>query len=312
MPLAEGEWKLSYSANGVHPGASFTFGTWRTGYYLLEPFEIKNADVTNSDTPLPREDGVRLGQDFTGGATITFEVGVDTVDDGATAAARHAANLDAVSVMQQAWDGRAVRSLMATPAVLSTTQGGRARRWYGRPRQCAPAASKLTKQGYTPVVANFATVHTGSFDDVEQSVRVDMAPPPHRGIKGPLKAPLAMVGEGTVRTPGEIVVGGNRPTWPVISITGPISQPVCELVGRWKLQLDLTLKAGEKVVIDPRPWVRTALRGSASIAGLITRSSPLLENLLIPRGRQDLVLRGTDATATAFMTVAWRDAYAYL
>jgi hypothetical protein len=196
--------------------------------------------------------------------------------------------------------------------VLSTTQGGRSRRWYGRPRQSAPAASKLTRQGYTPVVASFFAVHTGSFDDVEQSVRVDMAPPPHRGIRGPLKVPLTMVGEGAARTPGEIVVGGNRATWPVITIAGPISQPVCELVGRWKLQLNLTLKAGERVTIDPRPWARTVLRGNASVAGLITRSSPLLEDLLIPPGRQDFILRGTDATATAYMTVAWRDAYAYL
>lgn len=312
MPLAEGEFKLTYSANGVHPGANFTFGTVRTGYYLLDDFEVKDTDPTVGDTPLPREDGVRYGQDFTTGATITFEVGVDTVDAGSTLLARHGANLDAVSVMKQAWDAKALRARVATPAVLSTTQGGRARRWYGRPRKFEKAASKLTRQGYTPVVATFAVAHTGSFDDVEQSVRVDMAPPPHRGIKGPLKAPLAMVGESTARAPGEIIVGGNRATWPVISITGPISQPVCELVGRWKLQLDLTLKAGEKVTIDPRPWVRTVLRGSASVAGLITRGSPLLENLLIPPGRQDFVLRGTDATATAFMTVAWRDAYAYL
>jgi hypothetical protein len=310
--MAEGEWRLTYGANGVHSGANFTFGTWQSGYYLLEPFEIKKADSSTGDTPLPREDGVRLGQDFTTGATITFEVGVDTVDAASDQLGRHGANLDAVSVMEQAWDGRAVRARMATPAVLSTTQGGRARRWYGRPRQCAPAASKLTRQGYTPVVANFAVAHTGSFDDVEQSVRVDMAPPPHRGIVGPLKEPLTMVGEGTVRVPGQIDVGGNRPTWPVINIYGPISQPVCELVNRWKLQLNLSLKAGEKVTIDPRPWVRTVLKGSASVAGLVTRSSPLLENLLIPTGRQDFVLRGTDATATAYMTVAWRNAYAYL
>lgn len=312
MPLAEGEFKLTYSANGVHPGAAFTFGTVRTGFYLLDDFEVKDTDVTAGDTPLPREDGIRHGQDYTTGATITFEVGVDTVDDGANRLERHGANLDAVSVMKQAWDAKAVRDRMATPAVLSTTQGGRARRWYGRPRQCAKAASNLTRQGYTPVVATFATSHTGSFDDVEQSVRVDMAPPPHRGIVGPLKDPLTMIGEGSVRVPGEIIVGGNRPAWPVITITGPISQPVCELVGKWKLGLNLTLAVGEKVTIDPRPWVRTVLRGSGSVAGLITRSSPLLEDLLIQTGRQDFVLRGTDATATAFMTVAWRDAYAYL
>jgi hypothetical protein len=312
MPLAEGEFNLSYSANGVHPGANFRFGTVPTGYYLLDDFEVKDTDITAGDTPLPREDGIRYGQDFTTGATITFEVGVDTVDAGSTLLARHGANLDAVSVMKQAWDARALRGRQATPAVLSTTQGGRPRRWYGRPRKCEKAASKLTRQGYTPMVATFAVAHTGSFDDVEQMTRVDLAPPPHRGIKGPLKAPLAMIGQSTARAPGEIVVGGNRPTWPVISITGPISEPVCELVGRWKVHLQINLNEGEKIVIDPRPWARTVMKGGASFAGTISRSSPRLEDLLIPPGRQDFVLRGSDLTATAFMTVAWRDAYAYL
>lgn len=312
MPLNEGEWRLSYSANGVHPGASFTFGTWKSRYYLLDDVEIKDLDITDGDTPMPREDGLRHGQDFTTGATLTFEIGVDTVDAGPDLTARHGANLDAVSRIKQAWDARAVRDLTATPAVLSTRQGGRERRWYGRPRKCEKAASKLTRQGYTPLVASFAASHTGSFAEVAQSVRVDMAPPPHRGIRGPLAAPLMMVGEGSVRTPGEIVVGGNRPAWPVITIVGPIAQPTCELVGRWKLKLNLSLKANERVVIDPRPWARTAKRGSASVAGLITRGSPLLEDLLIPPGRQDFVLRGTDVTATAYMTVAWRDAFAYM
>ncbi|AXI91306.1 hypothetical protein SAM9427_36645 (plasmid) [Streptomyces sp. ETH9427] len=312
MPLNEGEWRLSYSANGVHPGASFIFGTWKSRYYLLDDVEIKDQDITDGDTPLPREDGLRHGQDFSTGATLTFEIGVDTVDASPALRERHGANLDAVSRIKQAWDARAVRDLTATPAVLSTMQGGRERRWYGRPRKCEKAASKLTRQGYTPLVASFTASHTGSFSEVEQSIRVDMAPPPHRGIKGPLTAPLMMVGEGAVRTPGEIVVAGNRPSWPVITIVGPIAQPTCELVGRWKLKLNLSLKAGERVVIDPRPWVRTVKRGSASVAGLITRGSPLLEDLLIPPGRQDFVLRGTDVTATSYMTVAWRDAWAYM
>ncbi|MFG2865446.1 hypothetical protein [Streptomyces sioyaensis] len=312
MSLAEGEWKLSYSANGVHPGAAFTFGTIRSGYYLLEPHEIAYGDTDTGDTPLPRADGIRFGQDFKAAATITFEIGVDTVDDALTQQGRHGANLDRLSAMGQAWDAEALRLRFATPAVLSTVQGGRARRFYGRPRKWAPAASKLTRQGYTPVVATFACQDDTAYDDVEQSVPVRIQPPPHRGLVGPLTTPLTMTGAGSGKVPGEVIVGGNKATWPVVTIYGPITSPAIEVVGRWKTTLDLSLKAGEVIVIDPRPWARTVLRNGASVAGLLYRSSPRLEDMRLPVGRQDFILRGTDATATAYMTVAWRDAYAYL
>lgn len=313
MSLAEGEWKLSYSANGVHPGASFTFGTIRSGYYMLEQHEIAYGDTDAGDTPLPRADGIRFGQDFKAAATITFEVGVDAVDDSLTQQGRHGANLDRLSVMGQAWDAEALRLRFATPATLSTMQGGRARRYYGRPRKWAPAASKLTRQGYTPVVCTFACQDDTAYDDIEQITRVDIHPPPHRGLVGPLTTPLTMTGESSGKVAGDVTVGGTKPTWPVITFWGPITQPACEIVGRWKASLNLTLGAGERVVIDPRPWARTVLRnGNASVAGLLYRGTPRLEDMRLPVGRQDFVLRGTDPTGTAYMTVAWRDAYAYL
>lgn len=313
MPPREGEWNLSYSANGVFPGANFTFGTIASGYYLLEPYEITYADNDAGDVPMPQEDGARFGQDYRGQATITFEVGVDTVDDAATQLARHGANLGAVSTMVQAWDAEAVRRRFATPAMLRTTQGGRARCFFGRPRKIAPAGSKLTRQGYTPVVATFVCVDATAYDDVEQYARVDLVPPSHHGLVGPLTTPLQMTRESEGRVSGDVTIGGTKPTWPVITIYGPIANPVCEVVGRWKAALDITLGVGERVVIDTRPWARTVLRnGSASVAGLLTRGTPRLKDMRLPKGRQDFVLRGTDATGTAYMTVAWRDAYAYL
>ncbi|MET9528125.1 hypothetical protein [Streptomyces coeruleorubidus] len=314
MPLGEGLWNLSYGSNGILPACDFTFGTFATGYYLLDPVDIVKGDIDVGDTPMPRRDGVRLGQDFkTAGATITFDIGVDTVDDAPTQFGRHGANLDAVSRIEQAFDGEAVRWRFGTPAVLRTTQGGRARRFYGRPRKCAPAASKLTRQGYTPVVASFFSLDGIGYDDVEQVATVQINPPPHRGLKGPLTTPLRMTGPGATKTPGEVMIRGTKPTWPVITIYGPIAQPACEVVGKWKVGLDLTLAANERVTIDTRPWALTVLRnGSASVAGKLTRSSPRLPDMRLPLGRQDLILRGSDASGRAYMTVAWRDAYAYL
>ncbi|MET9776135.1 hypothetical protein ABZ023_18075 [Streptomyces sp. NPDC006367] len=313
MPLREGEWNLSYGRNGVHPGADFTFGTIASGYYLLEPYEITYGDIDAGDVPMPQEDGARFGQDYRGQATVTFEVGVDTVDAAPTQLGRHGANLDAVSVMLQAWDAEAVRRRFGTPAVLRTVQGGRARRFYGRPRKIAPAGSVLTRQGYTPVVATFVCVDSAAYDDVEQIVRVGLVPPDHYGLVGPLTTPLTMTAESSGKVAGDVVVQGTRPTWPVITFYGPIRRPVCDVIGRWKASLDLTIGEGERVVVDTRPWARTVLRnGSASVAGALTRDTPRLKDMRLPPGRQDFVLRGTDATGTAYMTVAWRDAHGYL
>ncbi|WP_370419016.1 hypothetical protein AB8O64_11215 [Streptomyces sp. QH1-20] len=310
--LTEGQWNLLYGANGVHPGVDFLFGTRKTGFDLVEPYEITYGDAEVGDVPMPREDGVRLGQDHRSTAVIDFSIGVDTVDAAPTPLGRHGANLGAVSVLAQAWRGDAVRRRFATPAVLRTVQGGRARRFYGRPRKFAAASSRLTRQGHTTVEASFLAAEDVAYDDREQATRVDMEPAPHRGLRGPLHSPLSMTGPGATRVPGDIVVAGDVPTWPVITFYGPISQPVCDVLGSWKVSLNLTLGAGQSVRIDPRPWARTVLRNGASVADALYRSSPLLADMRLPLGRRDLILRGKDDTGNAYMTVAWRDAYSYL
>ena len=311
--MRESEWNLSYSANGVHPAADLTFGTFATGMYLTQPHEVTFGDVLAGEAPMPLDDGSRLGQDWQTGATVTLEIGVDAVDDAPDRLSRHGAVIDKLSLLRQAWRGDAVRSRFATPAVLRTLQGGRARRMYGRPRKFAPAASGLTRQGYTPVVAEFAMVDDLFYDDNQGVATVGIVPPPHRGIVGPLAAPLSMVGEGATKVPGEIVVGGSAAAWPIITFYGPITNPVCDLVGGWKTGLDLSLKENDRVTIDTRPWARTVLKnGTANVAGLLTRSTPKLKNLRLPLGRQDLILRGGDSTGMARMVVSWRDAYSGL
>ncbi|MEW1657844.1 hypothetical protein [Streptomyces sp. NPDC093707] len=312
--LREGEWNLNYPAYGVHPGADLVFGSMRSGIYLIEPYEITTDAADVGDVRLPGQDGMRLGQDWRGQSTVTFELGVDSVDAAVDQLGRHGANLGAVSRLAGAWDGEAIRLRAGQPAVLRTVQGGRARRLYGRPRKLAASGSRLTRQGYTPVVATFTAVDTSAYDDVEQSVRVGLQPPPHYGLVGPLTTPLTMVGEGATRVPGEVYIGGDRATWPVMTIYGPITKPAIDVVGRWTVALDLTLRDGERVTIDPRPWAMTVLcNGNANVAGYLTRSSPRMRDMRLPAGvRQDIVLRGTDATGTSYATVAWRDAYSYL
>ncbi|MEU7228939.1 hypothetical protein [Streptomyces chrestomyceticus] len=316
-PLAEGEWNLSYFSDGLNGGGDLTFGSWRSGLYLLkESFEIKYGDQDVDDARLPREDGLRFGEDFTGGSTITFELGVDTVDQAAAGIARHGANLAAVSALKAAWDAASLRGNPGEAAVLRTVQGGRARRFYGRPRKGDTSDTKLSRQGYTPTILTYATADGVAYDDVEKTERVGMVPADHHGLVGPLRSPLTMTGEGATKTPGKLWVGGDRPAWPIITFFGPISRPRCEVAGKWTAGLDLVLRAGERVAIDTRPFGRTArtvLRnGSASVAGALTRGTPRLKDLKLPVGRQSVKLRGGDPTASAYMVISWRDAYSYL
>ncbi|MGI5337652.1 hypothetical protein ACQEVS_09775 [Streptomyces sp. CA-181903] len=311
--LREGQWNLLYDGNGVHPGVDFLFGTRETGFDLVAPYEITYGDPEVGDVALPREDGVRLGQDYRSTASIAFSIGVDTVDDAPNVVGRHGANLGAVSLLGRAWRADAVRRRFGERAVLRTRQGGRVRRFYGRPRKFAPAASRLTRLGHTIVEATFLAAEDVAYDDRQQTTRVDMAPAPHRGLVGPLRTPLSMTGPGATKVPGEIVVAGDVPTWPVLTIYGPIATPQCEVLGQWMVTLNLNLDRGQWVRIDPRPLVRTVMRnGNSSVADTLDRHSPLLADMRLPLGRHDLILRGRDDTGTSYMTVSWRDAYAYL
>ncbi|RLU86270.1 hypothetical protein CTZ27_25175 [Streptomyces griseocarneus] len=311
--LTEGQWNLVYNGNGVHPGADFLFGTRNTGYDLVEPYEVTYGDPEVGDVALPREDGIRLGQDHRSTATINFSIGVDTVDAAHNAVGRYGANLNAVSRLGQAWRADAVRRRFGERAVLRTVQGGRGRRFYGRPRKFAPAASRLSRQGHTTVEASFLAAEDIAYDDRQQTIRVDMAPPPHRGLIGPLRSPLSMAGLGVTAVPGEIVVGGDTPTWPVLTFYGPVATPQCEVLGQWKVSLNLVLDKGEWVRIDPRPLARTVLRNNdTSVADTLDRHSPLLADMQLPLGQHDVVLRGRDDTGTSYLTASWRNAYSYL
>ncbi|WP_328491178.1 hypothetical protein [Streptomyces zaomyceticus] len=327
MPLAEGEWNLWHGSYGMFAGTDFTFGTVRTGCYLIEPYEITLGDSDVGDMALPRNDGLRFGRDRRAANKITFELGVDSVGSGSTRLARHAANLSKLSQFAQAWDAEALRLRYGHSAVLSTTQGGRSRRFYGRPRRWAAAGSRLTRQGYTPVVAEFQAVDDTAYDDVEQVERVPLrwAVKPG-GIRGPVIGPIwnggirnpgywpspgPTPGWPPVHLPGHVVNRGTKPTWPVITIYGQITNPVVKLSGRWTVTLDLAIKAGEAVTIDTRPWIATVTKGSASVAGLIRRGSPRLDQMRMPPGNCVFDLDGVGAP-NAYMNVAWRDAYSYL
>ncbi|MEW1700114.1 hypothetical protein ACIQCR_17150 [Streptomyces sp. NPDC093249] len=325
MSPAEGEWRLWYSPYRDLAGADITFGSVRSGCYLTAPYEIAPGEVDAGDIALPRQDGVRFGRDRRGASRIVFELAVDASASSTTQLGRHANGLSKLSALSQAWDAEALRLQYGHSAVLSTTQGGRSRRFYGRPRKWAPVGSRLTRMGYTPVVADFQTVDDAAYDDVEQIERVPLRwVQPPRGVGGPIKGPIWSAGDrnpGYWRPPGpggkpepppgDIISKGTKPTWPVITVYGQITNPVIRLQNRWTLTFDLSLKAGEKLTVDTRPWIATVTRGSASVAGLMRRGSPRLDQMRMPPGRCVWDLDGKGAP-NSYMTISWRDAFSYM
>ncbi|MFJ5143065.1 hypothetical protein [Streptomyces sp. NPDC088707] len=323
MP-AEGEWRLWYPSYRWHPGADFTFGTFRTGCYLTAPYEINLGSREAGDMVLPRGDGILFGRDYRSASTITFELAVDGVGASSTQHGRHASGLGRLSAFARAWDAESLRARYGHSAVLSTTQGGRRRRFYGRPRKWAAAGSRLTRQGLTPVVAEFQCVDDTAYDDVEQIERVPLiwasAVKPGGfgpGLSSPIGAgfpkppPIGPV--NPVDPPGVVYNAGNKATWPIITIHGPILNPSVVLKGWWTATFDISLARGQKLVIETRPWIATVTRGSASVAGLMRRGSPRLDEMVLPPGRQTFELKYTGVpNIYAYMTIQWRDAFAHI
>jgi len=285
------DWTLTY------PGTSLDFGSIRSGYVFRTAPEISDPERETDDERLPRADGVAFGRDYFGGRTITFEL--DAVADG------EAALRASVGRLAQAWRADRVRSTPGAMATLVARHAGGERLIYGRPRRFA-TIDTVTPQGVSAVVADFATADDRFYSVTEHSAVVSLVPEPTGGLLAPLASPLTT--SVSSRRTTVVDVGGVLGAWPVVTIEGPIADPVVE-IGPVTLAFTIGLNYDHRLVIDTRPWARTVLRNGASFAGALTRRSTRLSRAEIPPGRHQFVLRGSSATGTATARLAWRESY---
>lgn len=285
-PLA---WRLTY------PGEDLAFGSIESGYVFTTAPDLGAREIDHEDERRPRTDGVSFGQDFMGGRTITFELDVNGTDE-ADAKAK-------LARLSRAWRADVVRF---TPGATATLTSGSGRVAFGRPRRFA-SNDDLQPQGLSTVVADFATADDAWYGGTEQGVTVSLVPAPSGGLLAPLAAPLSTT-LSSDRSQG-VTIGGELPTWPVIEIQGPITNPTVELVGAVRMDFRLTLAYDQKLVIDSRPWARSILRNGASVAGTITRTSTRLAHAALDPGSYEFVLRGTANTGNPYATIRWREAY---
>jgi hypothetical protein len=294
VDLRDYEWQLT------HPGGQLTWGyPWGQLVNLTAP-DLGDPEIRADDSPRPRGDGQMFGVDYRGGRTVIFEIGTVARDE---ATAR-----DLAEQVTVAWRADLVRSTPGAVAELGVRYAGRHRMTYGRPRRCV-AIDELAPQGHIALVASFATVDDLWYGAAVHSETFGLAPPLGGGLTGALAAPLTTTGSSDRSR--VITVGGKLPAWPTVTIHGPITNPVVEVIGLWRLELLTTLAYDRSVVIDTRPWSRAVLLDNGgSLAGALSRRSPRLTEAVLPPGQWEVVLSGTDESGTAQATLAWQDTYA--
>lgn len=286
------EWSL------VYPGAEYVFGTGATPVFNITAPNLGDAGIRNADNDRARGDGIAFGTDFRSNRTIGFDLGIkgQTEDE----------IRDAEAALSRVWRADAVRSKAGAVAELHSRYRGRERVTFGRPRRYAPNLADA-KHGLGLVTADFVTADDKWYSAVENVQSVTLAPAVGGGLMAPLASPLSTTADSDRST--AIRVTSDLPVWPVITIQGPITNPVVEVLGVLRFEVRTTLRSDQSLVIDTQPWGRTVLRDGASVAGALTRTSTRLSKAAISPGSYELVLRGQDETGTARATVRWRDVY---
>jgi hypothetical protein len=349
--MRDGEWHLGYSSADNFPGAALTFGLHDSGIYCLSEPDVTFADADLGDAALPGEDGIRMGRDYQRAATVTLELGVDGVDgpvdrhwpmrpwtrgdrvgewtDFEMAMAFFNKRdqgpaiwaSDGVDLLRQAWRGDSVSRKSGRVAWLVHHSAGRSRQLYGRPRKFAVSHSRLTKQGYTPVVAEFAAVDDRFYDATEKHAEMwDYLKHGRPGRPGRNIAEMAEYWWHPSQKTASVKHLGKTTTFPVLVIHGPCKNPKVSFTpGLWSVQLSMTIASGDYVTIDPRPWARTVTHtkgsSSSSVADKLTRSSPRLAEMYLPPGYWTANLSYTRSSDVKFdgprVEVKWRDAFTW-
>lgn len=265
-----------------------------------EGIMISDADTRLGDRDTPGADGGQFGIDYRDGRTLSMDLWTNTANGAESRAA--------FARLHREWgDGTVRATSRAVVPLRFRLEGGDTWVAYGRPRKWTPANQRTRAQGTADVVADFRTHGPRFFSDVERSVQLGLAASGGGGITWPITWPITWAPSGRSRQDAA-VNWGDSPTWPVITISGPVAQPEVEFVGTGRrVRLDMTIPWDRTVTIDTRPWARTVLRDDgASFAGQLR--GDMLADLQLPVGQTTVAYRGTDLSGQSACTISWRDA----
>lgn len=258
--------------------------------------------MRTADVEPPGEDGLWLGRDYYSGRTIRIDAAVKLPGDEAGA-------LDVVAAIEEAADDQAVRGSGGTTMDLRLHFPGLPTRVVrGRVRKAEPTLDKAI-HGWIPLDIEFQTADYLFYADTPDTTSIPLAMLSTGGLTFPLAFPFVIEGDpAAVGRPGYLDVAGTAPTWPVLRVAGPCSNPVITHVttGR-SLAVQATLAAGEWVEIDTRPGWRTVLRDNGGAAPLSPMSR--LDLFQLTTGLNEIRWTATDPTLTSTLAVTWWPAY---
>lgn len=279
--------------------SDFTFG--RGTNVHVESVDFGETTMELATVAQPRADGVRFGRGYFRGRVIIFTGNI--LNRSSETAAPE--TLDQLST---AWQPDEIRLTPGAVTSLRWNRAGRTRRVYGRPTRVASTSGRTT-QGWIPFVAEFQCVDHLYYSDAEAVEVISIIPPEVGGLEGDLIGDLIASSEGAGQR--GLLSQGTKPGWLICQVNGPIINPTIEMVGRWKIELDLTLASDQYVIVDPTPWNRSVLRNdNANMSGAIrSGNSARLSQMKIFPGVNEVLLRGVDPTGTSSVKVYWRDAY---
>ena len=285
---------------GRDGGPGFVFGRGANS------IQIQNT-ATDTGTPAVQDqavvghDGMLFGIDTLPGMVI-IQTGFAY-----TSPAQGSAAMDAYSSLAGWWNDPTIRLTDGAVQVFRAYYPGSSvvRRCYGRGRKIVPVMGQVF-MGVVPFTSQFQCADNTWYSDTLQSVNMTTRPSYYGTFTPPVTPPYQL--SAVLSYQDAIVNIGTLPTWPVITIHGPISYPGYQVVNtQIGIEYLANMSASDTLVIDTRPWARTAmLNGNTSVAGLLTGSAMIA--LQAQPGATRVRLLGQDKTGTATMTVSWRSA----
>jgi len=150
------------------------------------------------------------------------------------------------------------------------------------------------------------------YDQVSQAATASAPSTSATGMPLPMVFPIPF---GLTTSGGTVTLlnGGNAPSWPVITVTGPIQNPVVgnATTARFLYFDSLTLAAGETLLITTAPNLRAATKAGVSQLGALRFSDsvwPSATNGVTETWSISTLVAGSTTGATS-MQVAWRNAW---
>ncbi|KOX10147.1 hypothetical protein [Nocardiopsis sp. NRRL B-16309] len=287
--LAEDQWDLGGLVIG------------RGQAVAVDDFDLGDVGARLGDVDVAGGEGVVPGYDYHGGRTLSLTVFTDQADAATAQAAWRS--------LESLWRQHDLRYTPRTVVPLRIRVADRDTvRVYGRPRKFSPTGLRGLPDGAVGAIATFDAMHTNYLSDEESTVTLSLVTTGDGGITWPIASwPITWAAGGERQDAA--YNAGDMDAWPLITISGPITNPQVALVGtNISIRLVDTIADGQSVTLDPRPWSRSITRSDgASLAGKARGSR--LEDLRLPPGQTVIHFSGTDLTGTSSCTVRHRHAY---